>query len=287
MNKECSKLCINTSLRDAYSCLWRFKVNHLFISYLAFFPFTLVGLLGLLDPFFLPRTSLEMVPEGYNLAFILFIFTTYLWGIPCFILWHRLYLLGPEHLWRRKIWPILTRSFVMMFKVLFLIGICVMFALILMVTLSFTIELFAHDNSLNNFLELNDNEYFRNASIATLTGLLTYFLFLRFSLAICSRSIGKRMGLLTSWKLTEKNTFRMFCCFMAIFIPSIIASLISVTLYQLFFSIDLFYSDEILSAVNYMHIFVLAPVITLPLGALSSQCSSFYRHCGGEDYIKP
>ncbi|MBT6032663.1 MAG: hypothetical protein HOH19_08810 [Kordiimonadaceae bacterium] len=154
-------------------------------------------------------------------------------------------------------------------------------------TLSFTIELFALDDSLTNFLELNDNEYFRYASIVSLTGLLIYFLFLRFSLAICSRSIGKRMGLLTSWKLTEKNTLRMFCSFMAILIPIIIITFVSLALYQFIFSIDLFYSGEILRTTTYIHIFVLAPVITLPLGALSSQCSSFYRHCGGEDYIKP
>lgn len=286
MNKNCANLSIKESLKDAYSCLWRYKKNHVLIAYIAFFPFTLVGLFGFLDPFFLPRSSYEFVPEGYNLSFLLFILTTYIWAIPCVILWYRLYLLGPEHLLRRKMWPILTRSFVMISKVLFLIGIIVFLIIILLVVFAYIIEFLNLDTSISNFVELNDNELFRYFIIISLTGLITYLVFLRFSLAICARTIGKRMGLLTSWKLTEKNTIRMFCCFMVVFASAVLLTLISIFLYESLFNIDLFFSGKILNKASYMHIFILAPIITLPLSAMASQCSSFYRHCGGEDCMQ-
>ncbi len=283
MEQECTKLCINTSLTDAYKCLWHYKWNHLFISVIAFLPFTLFGLLGLLDPFLLPRASHELVPDGYNLSFFLFILSTYVWAIPCIILWHRLYLLGPEHLLRRKIWPILTRSFVIMTKVLFLVGLSALLVIISVGALAFLISYFDLNDSISNFIELTDSEFIRYVLIVSLSVIITYLVFLRFSLAICARTIGKRIGLLTSWKLTEKNTVRMFFSFMITFLPILILSFGSVYLYQRLLGIDLFYSGELLGASSYFHILVLAPVITLPLSVMCSQCATFYRHCGGED----
>lgn len=274
---------MKTSLKDAYSCLWRFKWQHLFISYLAFLPFTLAGILGMLDPFFLPRSSYEIVPDGFNLSFIIFITTTYLWSIPCIILWHRLYLLGPENLLRKKIWPILTRSFVIISKVLFLIGICVFVALIMLFVAAYLLELFQVNNEIPSFVELSDNEFLRYFIVVFITGLIAYLTFLRFSLAVCARTIGKRVGLRASWQLTEKNTIRMFISFMAIFIPASTIALGLVHLYQNAININLFFSGEMLAISSYLHIFVLAPIITLPLSAMTSQCASFYRHCGGED----
>jgi len=286
MIKDCGPLCIKTSLKDSFACLWHYKWKHLFISYVAFLPFTVFGLLGLFDPFFLPRSSLELVPEGYNLSFFLYILTTYFWAIPCVILWHRLYLLGPEHLLRRKIWPILTRSFVMMSKLLILVGICAFLAIILVAMLSFIISYMGLNDSISNFLELTDSEFTRYMIIIIITGTLTYLVFLRFSLAICARTIGKRIGLLNSWKLTEKNTFRMFCSFMVTFTPVTILAVLVLLGYQAIFGIDLFYSSQILSTLSYIHIFVLAPVLTLPLSAMCSQCASFYRLCGGEEFTR-
>lgn len=283
MKQDCTILCINTSLKDAYACLWHYKWNHLMISFIAFLPFTLVGLLGLFDPFFLPRASHEIVPEGYNLSFILYILTTYLWAIPCVILWHRLYLLGPQHLLRRKIWPILTRSFVMMTKVLFLVGICSLLTIAFLALLAFIVSYLDLNDSISDFIRLTDSEFMRYIVIISVTGTITYLVFLRFSLAICARTIGKRIGLLTSWRLTEKNTFRMFLSFVSIFMPVLAISLGLLYIYQMSVGLDLFYSGEILNTVSYIHIFILAPVITLPLSAMCSQCASFYRHCGGED----
>ena len=283
MKDDKSILCIATSLKDAYYCLWRYKWNHIFISLIAFLPFTLIGLLGLFDPFFLPRASDEIVPDGYNLSFILYIATTYLWAIPCVILWHRLYLLGPEHLLRRKIWPILTRSFVLISKVLFLVGVFAILAILLITILSMLISFLGLNDSVSDFLELTDSEFMRFVLVTIFVGLVTYLFFLRFSLAISARTIGKKIGFLTSWRLTEKNTLRMFISFMAIFVPTVALSFIIVYIYQWLLGIDLFYSGKILSAMSYIHIFILAPVITLPLSATCSQCASFYRHCGGED----
>lgn len=283
MDKEQTTLCINTSLKDAYTCLWHYKWNHLLISYVAFLPFTAIGLLGFFDPFFLPRSSLEMVPEGYNLSFILYIFSTYLWAIPCIILWHRLYLLGPEHLLRRKIWPILTRSFVMMSKVLLLIGIASLITVISVGALMFLINSLGLNDSVSDFLDLSKNEFNRYLTIFVVAGVITYLVFLRFSLAICARTIGKRIGLLTSWRLTEKNTLRMFISFISVFLPAALIALAAFYIYQAAFGVNLFYSGEILSRGTYIHIFILAPVITFPISAVCSQCASFYRHCGGED----
>lgn len=283
MINNCSPLCINTSIKDAYSCLWRYKWNHLLISFIAFLPFTGVGLLGFFDPFFLPRSSHELVPDGYNLSFILYIFTTYFWAIPCVILWHRLYLLGPQHLLRRKIWPILTRSFVILSKVLFLVGLCAMVVLLLVAIFSFVISYLDLNDSISNFIELTDTEFMRYVVIITIASTVTYLVFLRFSLAICARTIGKRIGLLTSWRLTEKNTFRMFLSFITVFLPALIITFGVVFTYQSLLKLNLFYSGELLDTMSYVHIFVLAPIITLPLSATCSQCASFYRHCGGED----
>lgn len=268
---------------DTYKCLWHYKWNHLFISFVAFFPFVAFGLLGLFDPFFLPRLSHEMVPEGYNLSFALYILSTYFWAIPCFILWHRLYLLGPGHLLRRKIWPILTRSFVMMSKVLFLVGICSMLAIISISVLAFLVNYFGLNDSIYDFFALTDSEFMRYSIILSVTLIITYLVFLRFSLAISARTIGKRIGLLTSWKLTEKNTTRMLLSFVATNLPLIGLSFGLIYVYQALLGTDLFYSGEILTAFSYLHIFILAPIITLPLSALCSQCASFYRHCGGEE----
>lgn len=283
MKQDCTILCVNTSLQDAYACLWRYKWNHIMISFIAFLPFTSVGLFGFFDLFFLPRPSHEIVPEGYNLSFILYILTTYFWAIPCIILWHRLYLLGPQHLIRRKIWPILTRSFVMMTKVLMLIGLGSMLIIAFLAILIFGITYLGLNESISDFIQLTDNEFMRYILIISVTGIITYLAFLRFSLAICARTIGKRVGLLTSWRLTEKNTFRMFLSFIAIFLPMLTLSFSLLYIYQTAIGLDLFYSGEILSPISYVHIFILAPVITLPLSAICSQCASFYRHCGGEE----
>lgn len=286
MSDDCAPLCINTSLRDAYKCLWHYKWNHLFIAYVAFLPFTILGLLGLLDPFFTPRSSTEIVPDGYNLSFLLFIASTYLWAIPSIILWHRLYLLGPEHLLRKKIWPILTRSFVLISKVLVLVGICVLVALILITLLVYIIDFMELNESINDFFALTDSEFTRYLIIMSLTAFITYLVFLRFTLAICARTIGKRIGLLTSWRLTEKSTLRMLLSFMVVFLPSVIIAYTVLYFYQSTFEIDLFFTGEMLSIPTYIHLFILAPVITLPLCATCSQCASFYRHCGGEDCMQ-
>tara|TARA_R110002073_G_scaffold270732_2_gene434034 strand:+ start:551 stop:1330 length:780 start_codon:yes stop_codon:yes gene_type:complete len=253
------------------------------ISFIAFLPFTLVGLLGLFDPFFLPRASHEIVPKGYNLSFMLYILTTYFWAIPCVILWHRLYLLGPQHLLRRKIWPILTRSFVMMTKVLFLVGLSSMLIIAFLAILTLIVSYLDLNDSISDFIKLTDSEFMRYIVIISVTGMITYLVFLRFTLAICARTIGKRIGLFTSWRLTKKNTFRMFLSFVAIFMPVLTFSLGILYIYQKSIGLDLFYSGEILNTSSYIHIFILAPVITLPLSAMCSQCASFYRHCGGED----
>ncbi len=286
MTKECTTLCIKTSMIDAYRCLWHYKWNHLFISFIAFIPFVSIGLLGLFDPFFLPRSSHEMVPEGYNLSFGLYILSTYVWAIPCFILWHRLYLLGPEHLLRKKIWPILTRSFVMLSKVLFLVGICSLLAIASIATLAFLVNYFGLNDSISDFIELTDSEFMRYAVILSVILIITYLVFLRFSLAISARTIGKRIGLITSWKLTEKNTVRMLVSFVATNLPIIAATIGIIYMYQLALGTDLFYSGQILTPFAYLHILILAPIITLPLSALCSQCASFYRHCGGEDCLQ-
>jgi hypothetical protein len=283
MRFESSPICINTSLKEAYSFLWYYKWNHTFISVLAFLPFTLIGLSGLFDPFFMPRASTELVPDGYNISFMLYIFTTYIWAIPCVILWHRLYLLGPEHLLKKKIWPILTRSMVIISKVLFLIGIASLITITCVALLLYLITEMNLNDSVSNFIGLSDNEFMRFAVIITVTGLITYLVFLRFSLAICARTIGKRIGLLTSWRLTEKNTMRMFLSFLSIVLPSTLFTYSFVYLYQKSLGLNLFYSGEILSKLDYLHIFILAPVITIPLSAMCSQCASFYLHCGGEE----
>ncbi|MDG1707721.1 MAG: hypothetical protein P8H03_03120, partial [Emcibacteraceae bacterium] len=222
-------------------------------------------------------------PDGYNISFGLYILSTYFWALPCVILWQRLYLLGPEHLMKRRMWPIMTRSFVIMSKVLFLVGLAALVCILLVSVLLFLINALGLNDSVSDFIALSDNEFMRFLIIVFITALTTYLVFLRFSLAICARTIGKRIGLLTSWKLTEKNTMRMFLSFVAIFIPASIATYAILFVYQSIFQFSIFYSGEMLTTSSYIHIFILAPVITLPLSAMCSQCAAFYRHCGGEE----
>jgi len=171
----------------------------------------------------------------------------------------------------------------MMSKVLFLVGLGAMLTIALIAAFAFVVSLLDLNDSISDFIELTDSEFMRYIAIISVTSLITYLVFLRFTLAICARTIGKRIGLLTSWRLTEKNTFRMFLCFMTVLVPAISFSIAVTYFYQVVFGIDLFYSGEILSTMSYVHIFILAPIITLPLSAMCSQCASFYRHCGGEE----
>jgi len=286
MKQGYNKLSINNSLQDTYSCLWNYKWYHLIISLFAFLPFTLTGYLGFFDPFYLPRTSHEIVPAGYNLSLCYFILTTLLWTVPCLVFWYRLYLLGPENLLRWKIWPILTRSFIIVTNFLFLLGLFSLLTIAFLTILAFIVNYQSLNNIISNFIELTDYELLRYIVIISITGMITYLAFLRFSLAICARTIGKRIGFITSWRLTKKNTFKMFLSFVGVFMPILGLTFGILNIYGIIMEFYVLSSEKFLNSNFYIHTFILAPVFTLPISAVCSQCAVFYRHCGGENYTQ-
>ncbi|NOZ42664.1 MAG: hypothetical protein GXP02_05805 [Alphaproteobacteria bacterium] len=110
MNVECSRLNIFPAICQAYRCLWFYKLQHIMISLVAVLPFCLAGLAGLLEPVLAVSLTTGKMPAGFNLSFAILVLTTFVWAVPMTILWHRLYLLGPENLIRRRVWPLITRS---------------------------------------------------------------------------------------------------------------------------------------------------------------------------------
>ncbi len=284
MTINCTELCIRSSIRQAYGCLWHYKFQHILISIVAVLPFCLAGFSGVLDPVFLVSPGAEKMPEGFNSAFAVFILTTFIWAIPVTVLWHRLYLLGPEHLIRKKIWPLITRSLSVISHSLIFFGLGLIAAAVITWGVLYLRVMSNSEKMAGTITEMGQMEY--ALYVFGILVVLSFLLLigLRFSMAFSSLTIGKSLRFTTSWRMTRKNTFRMLVATLAGGLPLLGVVIMVLWLANHFFQIDLLAGTAPEPDMIYIFVLLAAPVLTLPMAILCSLTSTFYRHCGCADF---
>ncbi|PHZ84393.1 hypothetical protein [Paremcibacter congregatus] len=284
MQIECTKLCILSAVKQAYSCLWHYKLQHILIALVAALPFCLAGFLGGLDTVFSVTARDQPLPEGFNLSFTLLVLTTFIWAFPVIILWHRLYLLGPEHLIRRKIWPLITRSLNVISHSLIFFGFGLVTAVLMtagIVYLRINTESAAMAGTISELGQMEAALYSIGALIVVCFLLI---IGLRLSMAFAAQSIGKTLGFTVSWRMTRKNTFRMLIATILVISPLLALDGALIWAADHFWQIDLINGTAPNPDMMYLFVYLTAPLITLPLAALCSLTSSFYRHCGCAEF---
>ncbi len=284
MTINCTKLCIKSSIRQAYGCLWYYKFQHILISFAAVLPFCLAGFSGVLDPVFLVSPGAEKLPEDFNSAFAVFILTIFIWAIPVTVLWHRLYLLGPEHLIRKKIWPLITRSLNVISHSLIFFGLGLVAAAVITWGVLYLRVMSNSEKMAGTITEMGQMEY--ALYIFGILVVLSFLLLigLRLSMAFSSLTIGKSLRFTTSWRMTRKNTFRMLAATLGGGLPLLGVVIGTLWLADHFFQIDLLAGTAPEPNMIYIFVLVAAPVLTLPIAILCSLTSTFYRHCGCADF---
>lgn len=77
--------------------VWSLKGPHALLALVTVAPYTLMGVSGLLDPFFTAATT-KTIPEGYLTSAVLMFVWAILWNTPAALLWYRMFLVGPDQL---------------------------------------------------------------------------------------------------------------------------------------------------------------------------------------------
>jgi len=284
MTIECTSLCILSSVKQAYRCLWHYKTQHIMISIVAALPFCLAGLMGALDPVSSASSAGKGMPEGFNLSFAILVCTTLLWAIPVTILWQRLYLLGPEHLIRKKAWPLISRSLKLINHSLIFFGLVLVAGAVITWGILYLRIFIGSEEMVGTITQMSKMEYALYASgLCVMVGFLL-IIALRFSLAFSSLSIGKSLRFTTSWRMTRKNTFRMLFTTLLSSVP--ILGIYAVLLWAAnhYFKNDLLAGAAPNPDVIYIFILIFAPILSLPLATFCSLISTFYRHCGCAEF---
>lgn len=284
MTIECSKLEILPSIRQAYSCLWYYKLQHVMISVIAALPFCLAGLWGLLDPVFSVTPATENMPAGFNLSFAILVLTTFIWAVPMIIMWHRLYLLGPEHLIRKKIWPLITRTLKVILHSLVFFGIGIVAAIVITGGALYLRVASESQAMTGTITELGRAEY--ALYIFAILVIITFLLIiaLRLSMAFSSLTIGKPLSFTTSWHITRTNTLPMLTATLGGGIPLLIIETAVLWAAKYYFHIDLIAGTAPDPDMIYIFVLAFSPVLALPMAILCSLASSFYRHCGCAEF---
>lgn len=284
MTIECTKIKILPTVRQAYSCLWHYKLQHILISLVAVLPFCLAGFWGFLEPVFSVTTIAETMPDDFNQSFAILVMTTFIWAVPVIILWHRLYLLGPEHLFRKRAWPLITRSLKVISHSLVLLGMGMLATLTVIWGIFYLRIMSDAEDMTGTITEMSQREYtlYMVAILLVLVFLLT--IGLRFSMAFSSLTIGKSLRFTASWRLTRKNTFRMLIAALFSGLPVTAPAIGALWLANHYFQIDLLAHTAPDPEMIYIFILIAAPILTLPLATLCSLTSTFYRHCGCADF---
>lgn len=254
------------------------------ISLAAALPFCLAGFFGALDPVFSVSSVTEQMPEGFNLSFGILIMTTFIWSIPVTILWHRLYLLGPEHLIRKKIWPLITRSFYVISHSLVLFGMGLVASMGITWGVLYLRVISESEDMAGTITEMGQMEY--ALYIFGIFIVLTFLLIiaLRFSMAFSSLTIGKSLRFTTSWKMTRKNTFRMLVATLLGCMPLIGVVVATLWAANYYYQIDLLAGTAPDPEMIYIFVLLASPVLALPVAILCSLASTFYRHCGCAEF---
>ena len=102
--------------------------------------------------------------------------------------------------------------------------------------------------------------------------LFTFMIALRLSLAFSAQAIGKKLGFRASWTLTRQHTGHMVLSALLSLLPAALVVL------SASYVLDRLFEDP--SRNLYLVLFMLAPVLSLPLAVFCSQTSVYYRGCG-------
>ena len=271
--------CFQNAIFNSYKALGKSWSIHCLLSFLALAPFCFFGILGMFRPYFKISSSLNALPENYFLAALIFIFSSFIWIIPCGVLWHRLYLKGSINFTDKKLWKIFLRSSSMITYSLILLG---MTLIITIVFLFIAYYIFGHAGHMGL---VKAAEYYSDtgkipypAAIWCIAIFVIYFL-IRFSLAFSGRAVGCDTGFFKSLQLTKDKGILMFAAHLLTTAPItlMIYGIYSLANDNLNLSI-IFNSAEGLSA-GYIVIFITAPIIMLPIAMVSAITSHFYHYC--------
>lgn len=284
MTIECTKLDITAAVKQTYGCLWHYKFQHILISVVAALPFCIAGMNGALSPVLSATSATLQVPEGYNLSFGILVLSTFFWLIPCIILWHRLYLLGPEHLIRRNLWALVSRTAYIISHSLVFIGMALIAATATTWGILYLRNLLEESMSAATITSVSQAEYMLYTAGIFIFFSLIAIASIRFSMAFSSQSIGKKLGFITSWKLTRRNTTSMLLSCILILIPLTLVSIFTLSAAKIFWQIDLIAGTAPSPDSAYYYILLAAPLLCLPIAGFCSLTSAFYRHCGCADY---
>lgn len=101
--------------------LWALRGPHSILAFIVVAPYALMGILGLLDPFYSTAVD-DGLPDGYMTSALLIMAWGLLWNTPVMVLWYRLFLVGPDQMLKLS-------ADAMVKRVLRLIGYSLLFAL--------------------------------------------------------------------------------------------------------------------------------------------------------------
>ncbi|PCI46990.1 MAG: hypothetical protein COB49_07760 [Alphaproteobacteria bacterium] len=254
------------------------------ISILAVLPFCLAGFQGYFDPVLAVSPTTQSLPEGFNLSFAILVFTTFIWAVPVIILWHRLYLLGPEHLVRKKVWPLITRSLSVIHHSMVFFGIGLVMAIAITGGILYLRVMSESENMAGTITEMGQMEYALYIFGIFVICSFLLGLALRLSMAFSSLTIGKKLSYTASWCLTRRNTFRMLAATLIGGIPLLGIEAALVWGGKYYFHIDLLAATAPEPDMIYIFVLLSSPLLTLPVAILCSLASTFYRHCGCADF---
>ncbi|MDA5192763.1 hypothetical protein [Govanella unica] len=181
-----------TLARDALRDLWDARRFHVILSLIAVLPRAVMDAFGLLSPYYAGVLA-QTLPPGYWQAALLFLLWAALWNTPMLVLWFRRFMVGPQDVLRLGLGQLTQRSLLFLgYSFLLIVGIGVI-VMLSTVVLSGILSIFASGKSAAalpfGFL------------LVLVIGL--YFFFgTRFMLTFGALTVGERLSLRDSWRLT-------------------------------------------------------------------------------------
>ena len=200
------------------------------------------------------------------------------------ILWHRLYLLGPEHLIRKKVWPLITRSLRVISHSLVLFGMGLVAAVGITWGVIYLRLMSESEGMAGTITEMGQTEYILYVFAIMIVAAFLLIIALRFSMAFSSLTIGKSLRFTTSWDMTRKNTLAMLAATLGGGIPLMVVVVAVIRAADHYCQIDLLAGTAPDPDMIYIFVLLASPVLALPVAILCSLTSTFYRHCGCAEF---
>lgn len=279
--------CFRNAIFNSYKALGKSWSIHCLLSFLALAPFCFFGILGVFRPYFKISSSLNALPENYILAALIFIFSSFIWIIPCGVLWHRLYLKGSINFSDKKLWQIFLRSSSMITYSLILLGMALIITMVFLFTAYFVFGHAGHMGlvkAAEYYLETGKIPY--PAVIFCIIIFVIYFL-IRFSLAFSGRAVGCDTGFVKSWQLTKDKGILMFAAHLLTTLPILLILYGVYLLADHHLNFGIFFNTVKGLSAGYIAIFITAPLIMLPIAMIAAITSHFYHYCEAGYHSSP